>query len=942
MNAPERHKKPMPNSTVDEAGKNWIDWLKYWLGILPNDPRRTLRESDIRAIYQTPDSFTDFMPWAEYSPDSKSFLFADGISVGALFELRPVDAEARPDAWIEEVRSLVMQSLHTIPERETNPWIVQFFLQDEPLLAMASQLQAYIDTHASWRKEDTYPQAFIDMMEAHLQRVSRKGGIFTDDKTGTRWGGRYRRVRMTLYRNFKGEKWPEPDGTMPSDELNEVAERLTATLAGAGVNARRATGKDMYEWMLPWLSPNPHGLDSPLEYLAQMPFPSDEALRDPMFYFDIASAVMPHRPDSSQAKQGLWYFQGRPHRILMFDAAANPPQAGQWTLPLKSGNQGSILFDELPTGAIVSQTIVVQVQDHIRSHLEHIRESSFGDRAEAAIASRDADTALWQMAEGNKLFPMLQGVYLSGENEQDLRSKTNKAIAALRTGGLRFIEPKVDLIGLDSYVYNLPFGYASRFDRPDKSDPAKRKSRRYALSSYRERLQWSQYISGYAPIYGKGAGTGHPGMCFFNSDGMPLMVDPLNKNDRQRNAHSLILGPTGAGKSATCNWLLMSMMAAHKPYLYIIDAGGSFELLGQYFQSQGLKVHHVKLTPDSDVSLPPFADAIRLLDENRDTSRDYMGEMEIAARLMITGGEKKEEEHFRRHMKSIVQHAIKLAAVRTRDDGREQVMVSDVVAALSALGKGEATIDTGEALEDFARADAAKMGHAMNVFAQDGEKARYFNRPAHVWPEADITIVDVGILAGEGYEDALAVCYIGLMNRINSAIEARRYSNRQSIILNDEAHITTTNPLLAPFLAKAAKMWRKWGAWLWLATQNLEDFPDDSKKILNMTEWWLCLSMPHEEIKQISRFRNLSDEEKTLLLSADKEPGKYVEGVILSGQITTLFRNVPPAIPLALAMTEQHERARRKELMDQHGCSELEAALMIARDIEAQRDQGGA
>ena len=90
-----------------------------------------------------------------------------------------------------------------------------------------------------------------------------------------------------------------------------------------------------------------------------------------------------------------------------------------------------------------------------------------------------------------------------------------------------------------------------------------------------------------------------------------------------------------------------------------------------------------------------------------------------------------------------------------------------------------------------------------------------------------------------------------------------------------------TNPLLAPFLVKIVKMWRKLGAWLWSATQNMEDYPDAAKKMLNMVEWWLCLVMPKEEVEQIARFKDLTDVQRSLLLSARKEPGKYVEGVVL-------------------------------------------------------------
>ena len=120
------------------------------------------------------------------------------------------------------------------------------------------------------------------------------------------------------------------------------------------------------------------------------------------------------------------------------------------------------------------------------------------------------------------------------------------------------------------------------------------------------------------------------------------------------------------------------------------------------------------------------------------------------------------------------------------------------------------------------------------------------------------------------------------------------------------------------------------------------DFPDAAKRLLNMMEWWLCMSMPTEEVEQIARFRDLTEEEKALLLAAGKEPGKYTEGVVLSPALKALFRNVPPALALALAQTEQHEKADRADLMRENGCDELEAALMIAERIAARRRTGGA
>ena len=97
----------------------------------------------------------------------------------------------------------------------------------------------------------------------------------------------------------------------------------------------------------------------------------------------------------------------------------------------------------------------------------------------------------------------------------------------------------------------------------------------------------------------------------------PLVFDPLHREDRKKNAHMLILGPTGAGKSALLVYLLQQMAALYRPRIFIIEAGGSFSLLGQQFRAHGLAVNQVTLNPNTDVSLPPFADALRVLKKER-------------------------------------------------------------------------------------------------------------------------------------------------------------------------------------------------------------------------------------------------------------------------------------------------------------------------------------
>ena len=217
-----------------------------------------------------------------------------------------------------------------------------------------------------------------------------------------------------------------------------------------------------------------------------------------------------------------------------------------------------------------------------------------------------------------------------------------------------------------------------------------------------------------SPLHGRSKGTGHPGLVFFNRGAEPLVFDPPHRADRKKNAHMLILGPTGAGKSTMLVYLLQQMAAMYRPRVFIIEAGGSFSLLGQQFQAHGLTVNQVPLTPpNTDVSLPPFADALRVLQKERQqqlrddpdaleeddeldgegTGRDVLGEMEIAARIMITGGDEREDAPMTRAARLLIQNAIFLAAKTVKETGRDPVPTQDVAAALQSIGHDESLPD---------------------------------------------------------------------------------------------------------------------------------------------------------------------------------------------------------------------------------------------------------
>ena len=893
---------------------------------------RPLEQSDVKALYARPPSFTDFLPWVEYLPESGCFVLEDGVSLGALFELTPVGTEARTAEFLTALRDGIQTAIsEAIPELDEDPWIIQFYVQDDPSLSgLLRSLAAYLPAAV---KEQAYTHHYLALLREHLERISQPGGLFEDALTGTAWRGQVRRVRAVLYRRLSPRGRP-PSALEVEAAFNDVATKWTAALAAAGIRCRRGTGEDLYRWLLPWFNPRPEcGAGDVERLLAAAPYPGDEDLP---FGADLAETLMLSMPRSDGAT-ATWWFDDLPHTVVTVQGLRRAPEIGHMTAERPSGDQVFSLFDRLPEHTTMVLTITVKPQDVVRNHVGLVKRAAVGDSAEADLTREDAAAVEREMATGNKLYPLGMAFYVRGEDLAALRTHINQLNALLLPNGLQPIAREADLLALNGYLRNLPMAYDVRLDR----------------ASRRSRLVFSKHIANLLPLYGRSRGTGNPGLVFFNRGAEPLVFDPLHRADRKKNAHMLILGPTGAGKSALLVNLLQQMAAVHRPRMFIIEAGGSFSLLGQHFASLGLDVNQVTLNPGTDVSLPPFGDALRLLDKDRrmrllddpatledfeaededddaeGPGRDILGEMEIAARIMITGGDEREDARMTRADRLLIRNAILMAAKAVAAEGRDQALTRDVVATLHGIGRDSN-------LPEHRRNRAQEMGDGMALFCS-GLAGQFFDRPGSPWPEADVTILEMGMLAREGYEDQLTVAYISMMSHINDLVERHQSDARPTLVVTDEGHIITTNPLLARYVVKITKMWRKLGAWFWIATQNLEDFPDASRKMLNMMEWWLCLVMPKEEVEQIARFKDLNEEQRSLLLSARKEPGKYVEGVVLSDNLEALFRSVPPPMSLALAMTEKHEKAERGEIMRERGCTELEAVHVVAERIAGRR-----
>ncbi|EPD42967.1 conjugative transfer ATPase [Delftia acidovorans CCUG 274B] len=939
---------------------------------------RPMTVGDRQRMAQRPPSFTEMLPYVTYSPGEQVFVMRDGATWGAMFELDPVATEAQPLSYLQERCDKVREAITALPESDTTPWIVQWFVNDDRNI---EQLQQHLHDYVLSQHKDNpargqevinsaYTQSVLQEFRKHLEQASRPQGLFTDTQvTGQVWRGQQRRVRCCIYRKFTGAT-SEPGS--PQQQMEAVATTLMATFNEAGIAARRCDGKDFYEWLLPFFNRDVPWAPTPGELLKTYPYPGPKPAT--MFDWDLAESLSLSQPRADHAG-GYFEFDGIPVKALTLQNMRSEPSIGHFSAETQTGKESFAKFDRLPAGSMLSMTVVISRQDQVEQQITRIRDKSRAHTPQAMETHAECERVLHHMiGNRDKLFPMMMTLYLTGRDKAELDKAVTEANALLGPSGLRFIDPRQDLVPLDTFMRALPFNFDVDFDKKYLS---------------RSRLTFASHIAALMPVYGRSRGTPHPGFWFWNRGGEPLWIDPLNKRDRKKNAHMLTLGPTGAGKSATLNYLAMMTMAIHRPRMVIVDAGESFDLLVADMAAKGLSVHRVTLSPDCQESLPPFVHGFKLLedqdimgsyhaaeerarasagvqvdeaadgtplmasvenalstpalapahppsaadaeteDDEEDEKRDYLGEMLISAILMITGGEKAEVDRMSRADRYLVSRAIIRAAVRAKEEQRKHPLTQDV--ALELMG-----MQRDPSLSSQRQSRAEDMGQAMMSFTM-GLRGTLFNSYGGDWPDADVTLVEMGTLTKDGYSDALALAYSSLIDSVQSRGEKYQAEGRPLVKLTDEGHLITTNELLGPKLAKATKMWRKLSIWFWLATQNLRDFPDSMERVLSMCEFWMLLTMDKSEIQEVARFRNLTPEQRAMMESAKKEPPKYTEGVLISALGQWLFRNVPPALPIALAMTEGHEKAQRRRIMEEHGCSMVEAAYKVAEQLAEAR-----
>ncbi|PID63419.1 MAG: conjugative transfer ATPase [Gammaproteobacteria bacterium] len=897
-------------------------------------------------------SLTDEIPWVEYLDDERQFAFADNKSVMAVYDLTPVPTEGRSIPLLRRiVQDLVPIVSDVIPEHSRDPWVMGLYGSFDARIDQAiDRMEEYASPLA---KGSRYTEDYIRRMREHYTDVVRKGGYFHDDMVSdTNWGGRMQRARLVIYRRYARSK-PDMDS---SEELDTVCNKLENSFRTLRVKAERLDGREFYRWMRDWLNPRPALCDGDPRRLDEVaPYPGDIGDDEDLpFSADLGEMVTLSAPFIDD-EHGIWYLDGMPHVVLQTESVQAPPRPGAMTGEIERDEKRYTTIDELPDGTVIALNVIFRPREETIGNIEKVRDSARGDSESARATRLEAQDIVAHAEEtGEPLYPCELAFYLRADNLQRLHEAVAEANTTLLRTGIRVYDPfmQKDPVRVGNFIRNLPGLYQASIDEK---------------AARRARLIHANHIMRLAPIFGRSRGTGNPGISLFNRSGEPLFFDLLSSRDSQLNGHTFIYGRSGSGKSAINVAMLDSLIAMHRPRIFIIDLGNSFGPLVEHATAMGLSTHIARFTMSDDVSIPPFADAVSLVDQEVDADelageeafaedmetfergdtvtspqddeptetggdRDVLGELEIIARLMIRGGGGGDVKSAT--LRISIQRAIKMAAERAV---RGELATGfprpeDVARALSDIGR----LPENQSRE----AQIEELANAMLIFC-GGLNGHVFNRDGAALPEVDLTVLDVADAGQSGREETLIVGVVALVMHVNRLAERDQYKGRPILFLVDEAHLITAEQLLMTLMIKITKMWRKLGARLWLSTQEVADVPVDVKRMIGMMEFWIGMSVPKQEIELTRSFRPLTDEQASMMAQCRTNKGKYSEGCIMARDTVIQFRSVPPSLTLALSQTEPHEKAARFALMQEKGISEFDAIQRIAEDIRRKRLSGG-
>jgi len=474
-------------------------------------------------------------------------VFTDA-SVGAVFELSPVDVSCSDDEYINQLADRLGHFLNGLPSG--------FRLQFAQDIKGGNH-----DVISRFESQNT-----SDNLLSKKITTERAKRLFDMDQAGELPAHRLYLVIRTAGSNSRSicSWWPEraksiaskADGLIQKQRmlLESLCKDLTAGLEALELSPRQLSASEVFSLVYEQWNPT-----------RDLPPPA----WDPE---DIRPTC--HYTDAAVSDQGFT-LGSMHHRIL---SLKNMPDI---TIASMAQTLRNLAFDSRLLVTIKvpdqqSEMDSLKTQRRMAFSAVHGSQSGAKD-LEGSAKLDDLETLLDHMiTQGEKVFHVGVNLILRARSESELNAQVNDSI-------MRFRELSGAELMQESYA---AFDIFSECCLPNAS-----------ISERTKRMKTSE-LADFLPVYGPWTGHPTPEALLRARSGSLVSFDPFAKE--LTNANQIVSGGSGSGKSFMVNVLMLQMLKS-SPQIFIIDIGGSYQKLCRTLDGQ-----YIPLGVDGKMSFNPF------------------------------------------------------------------------------------------------------------------------------------------------------------------------------------------------------------------------------------------------------------------------------------------------------------------------------------------------
>lgn len=381
------------------------------------------------------------------------------------------------------------------------------------------------------------------------------------------------------------------------------------------------------------------------------------------------------------------------------------------------------------------------------------------------------------------------------------------------------------------------------------------------------------------------------------------------------NSHmTAVLGDTGSAKSGQVIKLLLGELRSEvKPLIFVIDYKTSYGMISNYLASE--------LTTFDRGKPLPFSPFRGLLDEDK---LRFLVQL-LASAMQLTSVQFHLESEHRTCLSQALKNAYQTKAqisgiqylagnlVQTTAHTPFLVTLDDVIAALGALTSQLEFESYGPQIEEITK--------KLRPFYSDGIYASFFKstQPSRCDVVTDLFVYDLDGLANDPILQALVT--MSVIEEIRRKITAIDGQERGGFIVIEElGMLGRNNPAAKDFVIDAAETFRKLGFFLIGLTPNPRNYfeLEAGQAMWAVADHYLFLAMKEDNVDFIAQHSNLLNEASVQIIKSLKTVrGQYADCFYLhkSKNHAGAFRSIPSAQEMWLMPTHLPDHLEAKKTL---------------------------